>query len=288
MAIFSLLLAAALLIAVNASEGGMNIHIKQPNAQVYHQQSARNDQFNYGYHVDTVSNQFQHKVKGPDDVTYGCYGYVDPSNKKHLVYYVADRMGYRIIFPNRPTKIFTEKISDSLNKLDGAVKSKDYDEKVVAWNDLYLPDACFRLDEILSSAASQVHPQTVQYERVPVATTTARVEPIYVHPEPPNPTQYFIPTPPTTSYVHSNTHGDQYPSATYTSEQVQGGDYSSGRGSYDQVVSNNLGEQHAQQTVTAWSGTLPDINPANINLDQFNVHATSNSASSQFAAQQQV
>lgn len=284
---FSLLVALALIVAVNAAEGGMNINIKQPNAQVYHQQNARNDQFNYGYHVDTVSNQFQHKVKGSDDVTYGCYGYVDPSNKKHLVYYVADRMGYRIIFPNRPTKIFTERLSDSLNKLDGSVKSKDYDEKVVAWNDLYLPDACFRLDEILSSAASDVQQQTVRPERVPVPTST-RVEPIYVQPELPNPTQYTIPTTPATSYVHSNQHNDRYTGETYTGQQVRDGDFSSGRGSYDQGGNNNnLEGQTAQQTVTTWSGTLPDINPASINLDQFNIHATFNSASSQFAAQQQ-
>lgn len=287
MTIISLLVASALLIAVNAAEGRMNINIKQPNAQVYHQQNARNDQFNYGYHVDTVSNQFQHKTKGPDDVTYGCYGYVDPSNKKHLVYYVADRMGYRIIFPNRPTKIFTERLSDSLNKLDGSVKSKDYDEKVVPWNDLYLPDSCFRLEEILSSAASEVHQQSVRPEYVPVPTTTPRVEPIYVQPLP-NPTQYTIPTTPASSYVNTNHHNDRYTGAPYTGTQVQGGEYSNGRGSYEQGGNyNNLEGQTSQQTITTWTGTLPDINPANINLDQFNIHATSNSASSQFAAQQQ-
>lgn len=114
------------------------------------------------------------------------------------------------------------------------MKSKDYDEKVVAWNDLYLPDACFRLDEILSSAASNVQQQTVQYERVPVPTTTARVEPIYVQPELPNPTQYTIPTTPATSYVHSNQRNDQYTGATYTGTtytgaQVHGEDFSSGK-----------------------------------------------------------
>lgn len=287
MALLSLLVTVALLVAVNAAEGGMNININQPNAQVYHQQSARNDQFTYGYHVDTVSNQFQHKVKGPDDVTYGCYGYVDPSNKKHLVYYVADRMGYRIIFPNRPTKIFIERLSDSLNKLDGSVKGKDYDAKVVAWNDLYLPDACFRLDEILSSAASNVHQQTVRPEYVPVPTTTARVEPIYVRPELPTPTQYTVPTTPATSYVHQ--HNDRYTGSSYTGTHVDGGDFSSGRGSYDQGGNdNNLEGQTSQQTVQAWTGTLPDINPANINLDQFNIHSTTNSASTtQFTAQNQ-
>ncbi|XP_001657234.2 uncharacterized protein LOC5579042 [Aedes aegypti] len=278
----ALILVIALMAVVNA-EGGMNINIKQPNAQVYHQQSSRNDQFTYGYHVDTVSNQFQHKVKGPDDVTYGCYGYVDPANKKHLVYYVADRMGYRIIFPNRPTKIFTERVSDSLNKLDGAVKSKNYDEKVVAWNDLYLPEACFRLEEILSSAASNVHHQSVHPQKV--ATTTPRVEPIYVQPELPTPTQYSIPTTPATSYVHTSQHGDRYTGPIY-----QGEDFTSGRGSHQQQRNENNLEQ-VQQTVPAWSGSLPDINPANINLDQFNIHATSEDSTSsasttQFSSQQ--
>lgn len=273
--IVALVLTTALLTVANA-EGGMNINIKQPNAQVYHQQSSRNDQFTYGYHVDTVSNQFQHKVKGPDDVTYGCYGYVDPANKKHLVYYVADRMGYRIIFPNRPTKIFTERLSDSLNKLDGSVKGKDYDEKVVAWNDLYLPDACFRLDEILSSAASNVHQQTVRPVQVYTTTPKPRLEPIYVQPELPTPTQYTIPTTPATSNVQSHQHGDRYTGQT----SYRGEDFSNGHESYQQATNNdNLEGQQVQQTVTAWSGSLPDINPANINLDQFNIHTTSEDSS---------
>lgn len=37
----ALILVIALMAVVNA-EGGMNINIKQPNAQVYHQQSSRN------------------------------------------------------------------------------------------------------------------------------------------------------------------------------------------------------------------------------------------------------
>ncbi|XP_062565139.1 uncharacterized protein LOC134227566 [Armigeres subalbatus] len=265
---------ATVLLAIANADVGMNINIKQPNAQVYHQQSPRNDQFTYGYHVDTVSNQFQHKVKGPDDVTYGCYGYVDPANKKHLVYYVADRMGYRIIFPNRPTKIFTERLSDSLNKLDGSVKSKDYDEKVVAWNDLYLPDACFRLDEILSTAASNVYQQTVQPVKVP--TTTPRIQPIYVQPELPTPTQYTVPTTSVPRYVHANQHGGRYTGSNHQEEE-----FTSGRDSYQQGgVDNNLEVQQVTQTVPGWSGSLPDINPANINLDQFNIHTTSEDSAS--------
>lgn len=252
----------AAIAAIQADQGTFNINMNQPNAQMYHQQNVKSGQFNYGYNVNTESNQFQHKVKGPDDVTYGCYGYIDPSNRKHLVYYVADRMGYRIIFPNRPTKIFTDRVTDSLNKLDGATKAKSYDEKVVAWNDLYMPESCFRLDEILSTAASSTHQQVVRPE-----------------PELPRPTQYTIPTtrPATADSVHT---GEAYVDQTYrgSSQGYQGQHQSqhvNGHTGYEDIDNGNQltdGDQsQTQQQPIAWSGNLPDINPANINLDQFNV-----------------
>ncbi|EAT40049.1 AAEL008193-PA [Aedes aegypti] len=135
---------------VNGKDEDFNIDVKQKNAEVYHEQSSKNNEFNYGYQVEKENSQFQHKVKGPDDVTYGCYGYIDPNNEKHLVYYVADRLGYRLVPPNQPTKIFTERVASSINKLNKDLKDKKLDEKVVAWNDLYLPDSCRRLDEILT------------------------------------------------------------------------------------------------------------------------------------------
>ncbi|XP_053689057.1 uncharacterized protein LOC128738166 isoform X2 [Sabethes cyaneus] len=237
----------------------MNINIKQPNAEVYHQQSARNDQFNYGYHVNTESNQFQHKVKGPDDVTYGCYGYVDPTNQKHLVYYVADRMGYRIIFPNRPTKIFTQRVSDSLNKLDGSLKGKEYDEKVVAWNDLYLPDSCFRLGDILSSSASTVQQQVVQ---PPVPATSSHVRPVYPQPGLPQPTQYTIPT----AVPNTGNQVFQQPGQIYDSNNALSSEDIQATENYDVVLNSSP---------ASWSGSLPDINPAHINLDQFDIRGSS-------------
>lgn len=244
---------------------------------MYHQQNVRSGQFNYGYNVNTVSNQFQHKVKGPDDVTYGCYGYIDPSNRKHLVYYVADRMGYRIIFPNRPTKIFTDRVTDSLNKLDGATKAKSYDEKVVAWNDLYMPESCFRLDEILSGAASSTHQQVARPE-----------------PELPKPTQYTIPTtrPQTADSVHTGgVYVDQtYQGSSHASQTQQG--YVNGHSGYEVSDNDNQLEVEEQQTQQpAWTGNLPDINPANINLDQFSVgngyvDTTGSASTTQFTTQQ--
>uniref|UniRef100_A0A3F2YVX7 Uncharacterized protein n=1 Tax=Anopheles dirus TaxID=7168 RepID=A0A3F2YVX7_9DIPT len=155
--------------------------------------------------VGMENNQFHHKVKGPDDVTYGCYGYVDPSNRKHLVYYVADKMGYRIIFQNRPTKIFTARLADSLNKLAGSVKDKDYDENVVEWNNLYMPDSCFRLNENIDSASSnQVYAQEVAPHQTSTPhvqyslLSTSSVQPPTTRSPLPFPTQYVVPTNPST------------------------------------------------------------------------------------------
>ncbi|XP_052891540.1 uncharacterized protein LOC128299576 [Anopheles moucheti] len=278
--------AIVLAILVRMAVGNtMEVHVKQPNAEVYHRQDMKRGEFDYGYHVQSVNNQFQHKVKGPDDVTYGCYGYVDPSNRKHLVYYVADRMGYRIIFPNRATKIFTAKLSDSLNKLDGAVKGKDYDEKVVQWNDLYMPESCFRLHEILEPAASNQSPAQVVPTQVP-ATSQVPVQPLPTKtvqtsgPGLPQPTQYTVPTTPRT--LVDQTGGSSVDNANYD-------DYGQPQPSYDRIYVHNHGQrrldedfpdqnqagvqqQRPQQPPQTWQGSLPDINPANINLDQFNGH----------------
>lgn len=82
--------------------------------------------------------------------------------------------------------------------MDGATKAKNYDEKVVAWNDLYMPESCFRLDEILSTAASSTHQQVVRPE-----------------PELPRPTQYTIPTTTRPVAVDSVHTGGVYVEQTY-------------------------------------------------------------------------
>ncbi|XP_053680710.1 uncharacterized protein LOC128731604 [Anopheles nili] len=267
-------LAALILVilARKAIASTMDVYVNQENAQVYHRQDMKRGEFDYGYHVQAVNNQFQHKVKGPDDVTYGCYGYVDPAGRKHLVYYVADRMGYRIIFPNRATKIFTAKLTDSLNKLDGSVKGKDYDEKVVEWNNLYMPESCFRLHEILDTAASSQVPAQAVPAQQPAASSQVPVKTVAPpRPELPKPTQYTIPTTPPAWR-------DQTRTGTNDNEQFVGeGEYRRPQpsntginvqapGSQDQGSYHEQGQQPVQPV---WQGSLPDINPANINLDQF-------------------
>ncbi|XP_049289992.1 uncharacterized protein LOC125767440 [Anopheles funestus] len=140
----------AIMVAVSATDDAFNIELKQKDAEVYHEQSFGRNEFNYGYQVERTNSQFQHKVKGPDDVTYGCYGYIDPDGEKHLVYYIADRLGYRLLAPDQPTKVFTDRVANSVNRLDADLQGRKLDEKVVAWNDLYLPSTCRRLNEIVS------------------------------------------------------------------------------------------------------------------------------------------
>ncbi|XP_050091442.1 uncharacterized protein LOC126575010 [Anopheles aquasalis] len=251
----------------------MDIQVSQPNSHSYHRQDMKRGEFDYGYHVNTVSNQFQHKVKGPDDVTYGCYGYVDPSNRKHLVYYVADRMGYRIIFPNRATKIFTAKLADSLNKLNGSVKGKDYDERVVEWNNLYLPDSCFRLNEILDTAASDQQPQQTVVPAQPKVSQNQQRQPVGPvpsqpgQPELPRPTQYTVPTP---SYSVDEPVTDLYGEGSAYDGQRRVSQGPGGLGVISVQEHSYPGRQQPEVVQPGWPGSLPDINPANINLDQFN------------------
>lgn len=274
-ALGAIVLAILVRMAVGAE---MQVHIQQPNSEVYHRQDMKKGEFDYGYHVQSVeNNQFQHKVKGPDDVTYGCYGYVDPTNRKHLVYYVADKMGYRIIFPNRATKIFTARLADSLNKLDGSVKGKDYDEKVVEWNNLYMPESCFRLNEILEPAASNPAPSQKVAPHQP-GTSHVHVQPLPTTRTPPlpQPTQYTIPTTPRTVVDLTGAgSSDRWDVADYDdrTESVQ-------QPVYDLRIKQggstgglpNAGGQQQHPQPQPWQGSLPDINPANINLDQFNGH----------------
>ncbi|XP_050098477.1 uncharacterized protein LOC126579171 [Anopheles aquasalis] len=135
---------------VSSLDDTYNIELKQKDSELYHEQSFGKNEFSYGYQVEKVNSQFQHKMKGPDDVTYGCYGWLDPMGEKHLVYYIADRLGYRLLAPDQPTKVFTDRVANSVSKLDADLQGRKLDEKVVAWNDLYLPSTCRRLDEIVS------------------------------------------------------------------------------------------------------------------------------------------
>ncbi|XP_050090588.1 uncharacterized protein LOC126574435 [Anopheles aquasalis] len=120
------------------SVDNIDIDIKvDSDSKLYHQGKTAEGSFNYGYNVPRQNNnQFQHKVKGPDDVTYGCYGFVDPKNGAHLYHYVSDLKGYRVVAPYKPTTVYSARVANSVADIYDAVGIK-YD-----WEKLYFPDVC--------------------------------------------------------------------------------------------------------------------------------------------------
>ena len=61
--------------------------------------------YNYGYEV-APDGQFHHETRGPDGVTYGCYGYIDLSGLLRATHYVADSQGYRTVEALKPVLVY--------------------------------------------------------------------------------------------------------------------------------------------------------------------------------------
>ncbi|XP_035789966.1 uncharacterized protein LOC118465659 [Anopheles albimanus] len=123
-------LAVGFLIGAEAYHIDVNI----PNAQSYHDQQDEQNDFKYGYQVENVNEQFHHKRKGDNDVTYGCYGHLDPQGRRHLTLFVADRLGYRPVLPGEPVTVFSAN--------GGTDESENPRGITVQWKDLPLPTAC--------------------------------------------------------------------------------------------------------------------------------------------------
>ncbi|ETN61186.1 hypothetical protein AND_007164 [Anopheles darlingi] len=111
-----------------------HIDVNIPNAQSYHDQQDEQNDFKYGYQVENLNEQFQQKQKGPDDVTYGCFGHLDPEGRRHLTLFVADRLGYRPMLPGESVTVFpANQGTDESGKPRGIT---------VQWKDMPLPAAC--------------------------------------------------------------------------------------------------------------------------------------------------
>ncbi|XP_050080611.1 uncharacterized protein LOC126568211 [Anopheles maculipalpis] len=165
-----------------ALNDNIDIDIKvDSDSKLYHQGKTVEGSFNYGYNVPRRNyNQYQHKVKGPDGVTYGCYGFVDPTNGTHLYHYVSDLKGYRVVPPNQPTKVYTDRVANSVANIYDSV-GETYD-----WEKLYFPDVCRVLqkskeerNELSIPKGFQVNDdgtvtQTTQKPKAASSTTTRR------------------------------------------------------------------------------------------------------------------
>ncbi|EAA05626.4 AGAP010848-PA [Anopheles gambiae str. PEST] len=173
--------------ALHYGDEGIDVKINvEKNSNSY--LTGRLPQGSFEYGLDVVKqkdNHFQHKVKGPDDVTYGCYGFVDPDGKPHLVHYVSDLKGYRIVPPESATKIYISRLERSINNVYQASQ-----EKNVQWKDLFFPPACKQLYTETKVAAPPTTPRPTP-PRTPSTTrrpapTTRRTTPA---PPPPAPAE---------------------------------------------------------------------------------------------------
>ncbi|EAT36927.1 AAEL011029-PA [Aedes aegypti] len=136
----------------------VNINLEK-NSNTYFQSKLKEGSFQYGLDVvEPIDHHFQHKVKGPDGVTYGCYGFVDPDGKPHLTHYVSDVKGYRVVPPNSATKIYISRLETSIDNIYKASQ-----EKSVPWKDLFFPPACRTLyDDLVKNAAVTQRPTTAR------------------------------------------------------------------------------------------------------------------------------
>lgn len=99
--------------------------------------------YNFGYEVGP-NGQFHHETRGPDGVTYGCYGYIDLAGKLRATHYVADSQGYRVVEPHKAIEIFPENlISKTYDENEnGSGKKHRPQGQTVDWVDLYFPKGC--------------------------------------------------------------------------------------------------------------------------------------------------
>lgn len=98
--------------------------------------------YNFGYQVGP-NGQFHHETRGPDGVTYGCYGYIDPDGKLRVTHYVADSQGYRVVEPKKPVEIFAVTGNErSLETNDQTNKFGQHKGQTIQWTDLFFPKGC--------------------------------------------------------------------------------------------------------------------------------------------------
>ena len=87
------------------------------------------DTYKFGYEVGS-DGQFHHENRGPNGITYGCYGHIDPNKNLQATHYVADSYGYRVIEPNDPIIVYRQLNNDDVSK------------EVHNWSESYFPRGC--------------------------------------------------------------------------------------------------------------------------------------------------
>ncbi|XP_043678743.1 mucin-12-like [Vespula pensylvanica] len=124
------------------------LDISDEHKAQYLNQNFYSNAYNYGYEVNP-NGQFHHEVHGPDDITYGCYGYVDPFGKLKTTFYVSDGWGYRVVQPGQNVELFFhehEHHENSQSQENDNNERHDHHGILTAWDKLHFPPICAQFE----------------------------------------------------------------------------------------------------------------------------------------------
>lgn len=86
--------------------GGIKIvSIENHDRTQYHEAEILRGIYNFGSEIDKNA-QFKHQTRGPDGITYGCYGYLNDDGRLESKHYIADARGFRILSSTDPIEVF--------------------------------------------------------------------------------------------------------------------------------------------------------------------------------------
>lgn len=91
-----------------------------------------------------MTGHFHHETRGPDGVTYGCYGWIGPDDLLRVVHYVADAYGYRTVEPEKDVEVYPDTGDQTLQNIDEGGKPRTGHK--VRWQDLYFPKGCGKIE----------------------------------------------------------------------------------------------------------------------------------------------
>lgn len=87
------------------SKGIKIVDIEEKDRTQYDERGLDQRAYNYGVEIDKNA-QFNHQTRGPDGVTYGCYGYLDENNHLQSKHYIADARGFRLLTTTDAVEVF--------------------------------------------------------------------------------------------------------------------------------------------------------------------------------------
>ena len=97
----------------------------------------QNELWNIKNFILFAVDQFDHKYHAINDVTYGCFGWIDPVGGGHITFYVSDSRGYRPFqTPRDSVKVYPRDASDKMYIVNFA-SSGTFDKRFVGLLSFY-------------------------------------------------------------------------------------------------------------------------------------------------------